>query len=138
MKSDAWMPTTIEQYREAKATYQKLHNQAKKELLARFHELAGELHQIQKELKEDFATKVAIPSKPKLARRTANAASLKKVVELPPKPNAVPNPQIVRTEKKLTTAKQKLHEAVASGKDPKSIQDRIYELEDELRLAKEK
>jgi hypothetical protein len=132
------MPTTIDQYREAKATYQKLHNQAKKELLARFHELASELLQIQKELKEDFATKVAIPSKPKMARRTKNAASPKKATELPPKGNVVPNPQIARTEKKLTTAKQKLQEAVASGKDSKPIKDRIYELEDELRLAKEK
>lgn len=131
------MPTTIDQYREAKATYQKLHNQAKKELLARFHELANELLQIQKELKEDFATKVAIPSKPKVARRTTNAAAPNKVMELPQK-NVVPNPQIARTEKKLTAAKQKLQETVASGKDPKMIKDRIYELEDELRLAKEK
>jgi hypothetical protein len=51
------MPNTIEQYREAKATYQKLHSQAKKELVARFNQLANELLQIQRELKEDFAHK---------------------------------------------------------------------------------
>jgi hypothetical protein len=131
------MPTTIDQYREAKATYQKLHNQAKKELLARFHELAQELLQIQKELKEDFATKVAIPSKPKAARRSPNAASPNRVTELPAK-TATPNPQIARTEKKLAAAKQKLQEVIGAGKDAKPIKDRIYELEDELRLAKEK
>lgn len=131
------MPNTIEQYREAKATYQKLHNQAKKELLARFHELANELLQIQKELKEDFATKVAIPTKSKPARRPGGAASSNKIAEMPPK-SIVPNPQIARTEKKLTAAKQKLQEVLASGKDSKPLKDRIYELEDELRLAKEK
>jgi hypothetical protein len=131
------MPTTIDQYREAKATYQKLHNQAKRELLSRFHELAQELLQIQKELKEDFATKVAIPTKSKGARRVPNTASPSKAAE-PPAKNAAPNPQIARTEKKLAAAKQKLQEVVGAGKDPKPIKDRIYELEDELRLAREK
>ena len=48
------MSNTIDQYREAKATYQKLHSQAKRELVARFNQLAAELLQIQRELKEDF------------------------------------------------------------------------------------
>jgi hypothetical protein len=50
--------STIDEYREAKATYLKLHAQAKKDLLARFRQLESELAQIQRELREDFGVKV--------------------------------------------------------------------------------
>jgi hypothetical protein len=131
------MPTTIDQYREAKATYEKLQSQAKKDLLSRFQELANELLQIQKELREDFGTKVAIPSKRKTVRRGSKAAAPVKAVPTQRSSPAAPNPMIARTEKKLVTQKRKLDEAVKAGQDSKAIKDRIYELEDELRLAKE-
>ena len=57
------MSTTLDQYREAKNSYLKLRNQAKKELIARFNELASELLQLQRELLEDFGEKIALPSK---------------------------------------------------------------------------
>ena len=124
------MPNTIEQYREAKAAYQKLHGQAKKELVVRFNQLAAELLQIQKELKEDFGHKATIPTKAKSARmaRTPSKA-------LEPSP---PNPKIAAVEKRLASQKKKLEQALATGKTDKPIKDRIYELEDELRLAREK
>jgi hypothetical protein len=59
------MSSTIDQYREAKNSYFKLRNQAKKELVARFNELANELLQLQRELLEDFGEKVAMPSRSK-------------------------------------------------------------------------
>jgi hypothetical protein len=125
------MPNTIEQYREAKATYQKLHSQAKKELVARFNQLAAELLQIQRELKEDFGHKATIPTKAKNTRTVRTAPS--KALEPPP-----PNPKIAVVEKRLASEKKKLEQALASGKADKPIKDRIYELEDELRLAREK
>src|SRR2546430_11062339 len=121
------MTNTIEQYREAKATYQKLHSQAKKELVARFNQLAAELLQIQKELKEDFGHKAIIPAKAKSAR---SARTPSKVLEPSP-----PNPKIAAVEKRLASQKKKLEQALANGKTDKPIKDRIYELEDELRLA---
>jgi hypothetical protein len=124
------MQNTIEQYREAKATYQKLHNQAKKELIARFHELSSELLLIQKELKEDFGHKLAIPTKGKAARPVRTAA--RKI-----EPAAPPNPKITMLEKRLAAEKLKLEKAAATGRPDKPIKDRIYELEDEIRLAKE-
>lgn len=121
------MQNTIEQYREAKAAYQKLHNQAKKELISRFHQLSAELLLIQRELKEDFGHKIAIPTKGKVTRPAA------------PKPVvAAPNPQIAILEKKVAAEKAKLEKAIAAGKPDKPIKDRIYELEDELRLSREK
>lgn len=132
---DQEMLTTINQYREAKATYQKLHGQAKKELLARFHELANELLQIQKELREDFATKVSIPTKAKTVRKSSKSVPMKPPVPAEP---AVSNPVIARLQKRLAAQNEKLKQAQAAGTDLKMIKDRIYELEDELRLAKEK
>src|SRR6478609_6744115 len=124
------MSNTIDQYREAKATYQKLHSQAKKELVARFNQLAAELLQIQKELKEDFGHKITIPTKAKSARMAKKPS-----VALEPSP---PNPKIAAIEKRLASQKKKLEQALATGKTDKPIKDRIYELEDELRLAREK
>jgi hypothetical protein len=123
------MQNTIEQYREAKAAYQKLHNQAKKELIARFHQLSAELLLIQRELKEDFGHKIAIPAKGKVVRAPRPAGPKVEAV-------AAPNPKIAVLEKRVATEKVKLEKAAATGKPEKAIKDRIYELEDELRLTK--
>jgi hypothetical protein len=48
---------------------------------------------------------------------------------------AKPSAEIVGLQKRLATAKKKLDEAKASGKPTKAVEDRIYEIEDELRLA---
>lgn len=125
-------PDTIDQYREAKAAYQKLHNQAKKELIARFNQLAAELLQIQKELKEDFGHKVTIPTKGKVVK--SNRLSSTKTTA----PPAAPDPKIAVLEKRVAAEKLKLEKAVAAGRPDKPIKDRLYELEDELRLSREK
>ena len=124
------MPTslTIDQYRDAKTTYEKLRNQAKKELIARHQELANELLLIQQELREDFAHKVTMPAKARNGHAKKAAPPMK--AEL-----AAPSPQIAAIEKKLAAQRKKLADAQAANKPAKPIEDRIYELEDELRLA---
>lgn len=129
--------TTIEQYREAKSQYLKLRNQAKKELIARFNALASELLQVQRELQEDFGEKVSLPSK---------GAAVKK-----PKPPSVPSTEAAAASattkpdpesaakaaglvKQLDKQKKKLQELKAAGKPAKAVEDRIYELEDEISL----
>ena len=124
------MPTslTIDQYRDAKTTYEKLRNQAKKELITRFQELANELLLIQQELREDFAHKVTMPTKVKNGngKKTAPPAKAEP---------AASSPQITAIEKKLAVQRKKLADAQAANKPAKPIEDRIYELEDELRLV---
>jgi hypothetical protein len=123
------MSTTIDQYREAKNSYLKLRNQARKELIARFHEVANEMLQIQRELLEDFGEKVPLPTKgkkPKLVKKAAPAA---------PPPPVLPSAKVVGIQKQLERQKKKLTETKESGKPTKAVEDRIYELEDELRLA---
>ena len=124
------MPTALDQYRSAKADYLKLRSQAKKELIARFHELANDLLRIQSELLEDFGEKVQLPAKAKRIKTKGAFVT----APLPPPSNSAKMPAI---QKKLETQKKKLAELKASGKPSKTVEDRIYELEDELRLAQQ-
>jgi hypothetical protein len=121
---------TIARYREAKSTYLKLQSQAKKELIDRFRELSAELLQIQKELREDFGHKVTIPTKSRNMRP-------KKVPAVKPVKPATASPAVARIEKKLATQRAKLEASRATGKATKPIEDRLYELEDELRFARQ-
>lgn len=129
------MSPTLEAYREAKANYNKLRNQAKKELIARFHELAAELMAVQKELLEDFGEKIALPTRP-----GAKKAAKPKVAATPappptPPPPATPSPKVTGLRKQLERQKQKLASLQTAGKPTKAVEDRIYEIEDEIRLA---
>jgi hypothetical protein len=53
----------------------------------------------------------------------------------PQKPDAKPDPKIAGLQKRLATAKKKLDEAKTAGKPTRVLEDKIYEIEDELRLA---
>ena len=152
------MSETLNQYREAKQNWLKLRHQARKELVARFHEVAAELLQIQKELFEDFGEKVSMPLKAKKATaKKAAPLSLAPVVTAPvvvkPAPVAAvkappaplkrfvappavtPTPVAVSLRRKLESQNKKLAEAQAAGKPTKAIEDRIYEIEDDIRVA---
>ena len=149
--------TTLDQYREAKQNWLKLRNHARKELVARFHEVAAELLQIQKELLEDFGEKVSMPLKAKKAiAKKAIAPTVLPTVAVPvaAKPTQVsakpapvpakpvsapavakPTPVTSALRKKLEAQNKKLMEAKLAGKPTKAIEDRIYEIEDDIRVA---
>ena len=126
------MTTTLAQYRQAKQDISKLHGAAKKELIARFNDLANELLQTQRELREEFNVKLAIPSKPKGRPRKAVPKTIKQAEKAP-----TSSSQVAFIERKLAAQKRKLEDATKSGKPEKLLKDRVYELEDELRLARE-
>ena len=126
------MTNALDQYRQAKNDYLKLRNQAKKELIARFNELASELFQLQRELLEDFGEKIAIPTKPKTTR--AARPSVKQPPAAPATP-AAPTAAVISLQKQIERQRKKLSEIQAAGKPVKATEDRIYELEDALRLA---
>ena len=137
------MPSTIDDYREAKNNYLNLRNQAKKELIARFHDLASELLQLQRELREDFGERISLPTKSKAKRAKSKQGVVRKTRPTAPKkvqqaPAVPPSQKVVGIQKRVEAQKKKLAEAQAAGKPTKAIEDRIYELEDELRLANEK
>jgi hypothetical protein len=128
------MTTALDQYRQAKNDYLKLRNQAKKELIARFNELASELFHIQRELLEDFGEKITIPPKAKKTSR-ANPSKQAAAKHQPP---AIPSPAVISLKKQIERQKKKLSDTQAAGKPAKAVEDRIYELEDALRLAQVK
>lgn len=127
------MTSALDQYRQAKNDYLKLRNQAKRELLNRFNELTTELFQLQRELLEDFGEKVSIPTKPK-----GRVISKKKTAAPEPAVPAAPSPEVTALKKRLDVQKKKLADAQAAGKASKALEDRIYEIEDALRLAQAK
>jgi hypothetical protein len=119
------MPTSnnIDRFREAKAAVEKLYLPAKKDQFARANELAAEITQITKELRDDFGHKWVFPKNGRPRKR----------VKPEPAPQPKPSPEIARLQRKLETQKRKL----AAAKDPaesKRLQDKVYETEDELRL----
>lgn len=128
--------TTIEQYREAKNQYLKLRNQAKKELIARFNALASELLQVQRELQEDFGEKVSLPSKGSTVKKPKPPSAPPTEAAAPAA--TTPNPENAAKAaglvKQLDKQKKKLQELKAAGKPAKAVEDRIYELEDEISL----
>jgi hypothetical protein len=131
------MSTTLEQYREAKNNYLKLKNQAKKELIARFNALASEMLQIQRELLEDFGEKVVMPAKPKKPHVRSTQAPAPPAPEPAAAPSA-PSPKAKALQKQLERLQKKHAETKAANKPVKAIEDRIYEIEDELRLLQQK
>lgn len=124
----------IDQYRQAKSEYLRLRNQAKKELIARFHQTANEMFQIQRELLEDFGEKVAIPSKAKKSRAAKTAKSPERKAA-PAAASAPASPQLAGLQQQLQRARKKLTDLQSAGKPTKTAEDRIYELEDAIRLA---
>jgi hypothetical protein len=110
--------TTLEKYRAAKETVRELEKAAKQELIDRYQTLMSEAAGIQKELKETFGY-------------TVKPVSRKAVKKVAPKPDN--SQKITQLKKQLEAAQQK----VANSADPKksrALQDRVVELEDELRL----
>jgi hypothetical protein len=133
------MSSTIDQYRDAKSHYLKLRTEAKKDLLRRFQELANELLLIQRELMEDFGHKVSLPTKGKRPKKTAAIpVPLKGASKQPPAKVEAVSPKEAAIHKQLEKARKKLAETQAAAKPTKALEDRIYELEDELRLAQAK
>ena len=80
-----------------------------------------------------FRYKASAKSKAKKAAKPKAAAPAPPKVE--PPPAAKPSKKVVGLQKKLATAKKKLDDAKTAGTPTRVLEDKIYEIEDELRLA---
>jgi hypothetical protein len=142
------MSDVITEYKKWKQQGEDLQVQAKQAMEARYHELLAEAVQIAKEFWADFGEPLKPPSPITSFRYKGSAKSKAKkaAVERPteknlrgvpqPAPSAAkPNAEIVGLQKRLAAEKKKFDKAKASGKPTKAVEDRIYEIEDELRLA---
>jgi hypothetical protein len=135
------MSDVISEYQKWKQQGDDLRLKAKQAMESRFRELLSEAARIADEYRADFGAVLKPPSAVTAFRYKAHARTKSKKASKPPLAARVetvaekPNPKIGRLQKRLATGKRKLEEAKAAGKPTRPLEDQIYEIEDELRLA---
>jgi hypothetical protein len=142
------MNNVISDYQKWKQQGENLRVQAREAMETRFRDLLAEAVQIAEEYRADFGASLKPPAhvtafrykasakgktKPK---KTAVKAAVKAApVRTEPAPPAKPNPRIAGLQKKLAAARKKLDDVKASGGATRVHEDKVYEIEDALRLA---
>jgi hypothetical protein len=139
------MNNVISEYQKWKQQGEDLRIQAKQAMESRFRELLVEAVHIAEEYRSDFGAPLKPPpgvtsfrykasARPK-PRKTRKPNVVAKSASSPPAPPAKPNPKTAGLQKRLLAAQQKLEQAKASGAPTKNLEDRVYEIEDALRLS---
>jgi hypothetical protein len=138
------MTDVITDYQKWKQQGESLRGQAKQAMESRFRDLLAEAVRIAEEYRADFGLplKPASPvttfrykasAKPK-AKKGAKAKPAP-VQETRPEPAAKPDPKLAGLQKQLASANKKLEAAKAAGKPTRNLEDKIYEIDDAIRLA---
>jgi hypothetical protein len=136
------MTDIITDYQKWKQQGENLRTQAKQAMEARYRDLLTEAVQIAEEYRADFGAALKLPPQVTAFRYKAStkskakkSAPAKAAAKSAPAAPAAPNPKILGLQKKLATAKKKLEEAKTAGTPTRPHEDRVYEIEDALRLA---
>ncbi|MBI4874010.1 MAG: hypothetical protein HY822_05180 [Acidobacteria bacterium] len=138
------MSDVISEYRKWKQQAEDLRAKAKQAMEARFRDLLSEAIKIAGEYRADFGAALKPPPAVTAfrykagAKRPGKPRAATKPAQVEPKaeqPAAKPGLKIVRLQKRLDTAKKKLEATKAAGAPTKNLEDKIYEIEDDLRLA---
>jgi len=133
------MNEILSAYQQWKQQGEALRSKAKQAMEARFRELMVEAVRIAEEYRADFGVALKPPAPVTAFRYKEGGAKAKKAVakEAPAAapPPAVVSAKVTALEKKLAAARKKLEEAKAAAKPTRAIEDRIYEIEDAIRLA---
>ncbi len=133
------MPDIINEYQKWKQQGEDLRVQAKQAMETRFRDLLLEAVHIGEEYRADFGAVLKPPPAVTAFRYKASAKpkAKKPVGKAKPEPPAAakPNPKLAALQKRLATAKKKLEDAKAGGATTRPYEDKVYEVEDELRLA---
>jgi hypothetical protein len=130
------MDNVLAEYQRWKQQGETLRAQARQAMEARFRDLLAEAARIAQEYHRDFGGSLKPPAQITAFRfKATGAKAVKKGKTVAaPKPVAA-DPKIVALEKRLGQARVKLETARAAGKPTKNLDDKIYEIEDEIRLA---
>jgi len=134
----------ISEYQKWKQQGETLRTQAKQAMETRFRELLSEAAGIAQEYQRDFgaslkppATITAFRYKRVAGHKSAGHKSTKAAIPRAKAP--APDPQITRQitglERRRVQIQKKLEAAKGAGKPTKNLEDKLYEVEDELRLA---
>ena len=138
------MSDVISEYQRWKLQGETLRAKAKEAMQSRFRDLLSEAMRIAEEYRADFGGALKPPPAVTAfrykagAKRTGKPKATTKTARVEPKaeqPAAKPNLKVARLQKRLETAKKKLAAAKDAGGPTKNLEDRVYEIEDDLRLA---
>jgi hypothetical protein len=141
------MDNVISEYQKWKQQGESLRVRAKQAMETRFRDLLLEAVQIAQEYQRDFGLSLKPPatittfryktSPGHKTRAAAKVATPKRQEPQPERPAALPDPKMVGLQKRRIQIQKKLDAAKAAGKPTRNLEDRLYEVEDELRLAGE-
>lgn len=127
----------ISEYQKWKQQGESLRAQAKQAMEGRFRDLLVEAAQISQEYQRDFgmslkppATITAFRYKPAAGHKPGKAAAKHAASR-----QSEPNPKMTELQKRREQIQKKLEAAKAGGKPTKNLEDRLYEVEDEMQLA---
>jgi hypothetical protein len=127
----------ISEYQKWKQQGESLRAQAKQAMEGRFRDLLVEAAQIAQEYQRDFGQSLKPPAtittfryKPATGHKPKKGAPKNSAPQ-----QAVPNPKIAELRKRREQIQKKLEAAKSAGKPTKNLEDRLYEIEDEIQLA---
>jgi hypothetical protein len=138
------MGDVISEYQRWKQQGDALRAKAKQAMESRFRDLLSEAIRIAEEYRADFGGALKPPPAVSAFRYKAGAkrphkpGAAPKPARVEPKaeqPAAKPDPKVARLQKRLERARKKLEAARTAGASTKNLEDRVYEIEDDLRLA---
>jgi hypothetical protein len=128
----------ISEYQKWKQQGESLRSQAKQAMEVRFREILIEAAGIAQEYQRDFGAALKPPAPVTTFRYKAGAAVKKKgkpAAKAAPEPAASTDPKHRELLKRRAQVIKKLETAKGAGKPTKNLEDQMYEVEDELRLA---
>jgi hypothetical protein len=139
------MDNVISEYQKWKQQGESLRVQAKQAMEGRFRDLLLEAARIAQEYNRDFGAslkppatitafrfKAGLKAKAKPVSKKASPVIVKPVV---PAPLTKPDRKVAGLLRQREGIQKKLDVARAAGKPTRNLDDRLYEIEDELRLA---
>jgi len=132
------MDNIISEYQKWKQQGESLRVQAKQAMETRFRDLLLEAARISQEYHRDFGASLKPPPSVTAFRFKAGVSAkgkpaVKKTVAALPASKA--DPKVAGLLKQRGQIQKKLEVAKAAGKPTRNLDDRLYEIEDELRLA---
>jgi hypothetical protein len=126
----------ITEYQKWKQQGESLRLQAKQAMEIRFRDLLLEAAQIAQEYHRDFGGALKPPASVTTFRYKATAGNKAKKPAAKTVTKASPtNPKVDELTRRRAQIQKKLEIAKAAGKPTRNLDDRLYEVEDELRLA---
>lgn len=129
------MDNPISDYQKWKQQGASLRAKAKQAMESRYRDLLLEAVHIAHEYHADFGGSLKPPAGVTAFRFKSGARKAPRPAAPPKVTPAKADPKVTALQKSLALTNNKLEAAKAAGKPTKNLEDRIYEIEDAIRLA---